>query len=234
MFGQKLIDMIAYQHKALAVIIWVGSDAMWMRSKQNFDYTPILRAPHVRHIAIGKWVADDLSACGIPHVYLPIVPVLQEKWKCVPLGDKVYYYGNDKRPELYGQGILDKVQKAMPDIEFITANSCNDYAPDQMPGLYKQCFMGLRPTIHDGQPTSMAELALMGRRCIHNGHAPYAINWKNTADIVRIIREEQAYIGSNGHEVRGEALGFLNIGGAWLDTKFYGVTRESSTLSEIR
>lgn len=220
-FHQKQVDIIA-DWEALVVVVWVGSDSMYLRNNTyGVDYTKILHAPHVRHVAISKWIIDDLSACGVPHIYLPITHVDFEQFKPTPLGAKVYYYIPGNRLELYGNAVVKQVKKELPDIEFINTSSYNEIPHEMINQLYDQCFIGLRPTSHDGQPTTIAEMGLMGRKVIHNGLSPACISWENIYDIVDNIKFYQKSIGSINYALSTRVYKFLDIGEDWLYTKFY-------------
>jgi len=222
-FHQKQVDIIA-DWKALVVVVWVGSDSMYLRNNTyGVDYTKILHAPHVRHVAISKWIIDDLSACGVPHIYLPITHVDFEQFKPTPLGDKVYSYMPKGREELYGTAFVEQVKAKIPDIKFIQRYSHVETPHSMMKELYDQCFIGLRPTAHDGQPTTVAEMGLMGRRVIHNGLAPNCILWHSVDGIIEIIRQEQkrAVQHNTDIELAKQVREFLDIGDSWLNIEFY-------------
>lgn len=221
-FHQEQVDLIA-KWQAPVVVVWVGSDSMYLRTgKYGVDYTPILHAPHVKHVAISKWIIDDLSACGVPHIYLPITHVDFKQFKPVSLGDHVYYYGPPQRSKLYGREILYAVREKLPDVKFYVANSHEDWKHENMPEVYKNSFVGLRPTSHDGQSTTVAEMGLMGRKTIHNGMLPSAVAWDSVDDIVESIRNEQKKVGTTDFGLAKRVREFLDIDENWLHTEFYG------------
>jgi len=221
-FHQGQVDTIA-KWQAPVVVVWVGSDSLYLRTgKYGVDYSKILHAPHVKHVAISKWIIDDLSACGVPHIYLPITHVDTEQFKPSPLGSRVYCYCPSTRPKLYGHKILDAVVERMPDISFIVTDSHERYKREAMPELYGKCFIGLRLTSHDGQPTTVAEMGCMGRRVIHNGLSPNCIPWRSVDDIVESIRREQPLVGFELAGLPDRVREFLDIGDDWLNTEFYG------------
>ena len=233
-FHQNQVDVIA-RHAAPVVVVWIGSDSMYLRTGQfGVDYSKILNAPHIKHIAISKWIIDDLSACGVPHIYLPITHVDFEQFKPVPLGNSVYCYCPKTRPELYGRKILNAVRKRMLDVEFVVTNKHTNYGHKFMPEVYADCFCGLRLTSHDVQPTTVAEMGLMGRRVIHNGLAPNCIPWRGVDDIVESIRREQERMVNitvsncaiNTVDLSKRVQKFLDIGDAWLNTEYYKGTEK--------
>jgi len=220
-FQQSIVDIIA-KWKAPVVVVWVGSDSMYLRNNTyGVDYSKILHAPHVKHIAISKWIIDDLSACGVPHIYLPITHADFEQFKPTPLGDKVYCYMPKGREELYGTAFVEQVKVKMPDIKFIQRYSHVETPHFMMRELYDQCFIGLRPTSHDGQSTTVAEMGLMGRKVIHNGLAPNCIPWQSVGSIVESIRDVQKHVGSTYTALADNVREFLDIGEDWLGTEFY-------------
>lgn len=220
LFHQPLINHIA-KRKAMTIIVWIGSDAMYMRQGKLLNYTSILRLPNIKHIAISKWIVEDLSAKGVPHIFIPITHVPENNFQPTPLGNKVYFYGNSKRPTLYGQDILEEVKKKLPDYKFIETTDYYDRPYSEMEKIYNDCFIGLRPTRHDGQPTTVIELGYMGRRCIHNGNAPNAIHWENVDDIVESIKKETVKIGTIDYKLAEQVRKYTSIGDNWLNTEFY-------------
>ena len=151
------------------------------------------------------------------------------------------------RHDLYGYAIIRAVQEKMPDIKFIITDSHTETPHFMMQELYDQCFVGLHPTSHDGQSTTVAELGLMGRRVIHNGLAPNCIPWREGGkyplqyvdDIVESIKREQeakhAVLRVSQIELALQVRKFLDIGEYWLDTDFYGgVKNENSSLCKIQ
>ena len=228
LFHQHQVDAIA-RRKSLTVIVWIGSDTLYMRQKKHLqnkvyaDYSKILHAPHVKHVVISKDGIDDLSACGVPHIYLPVTCVDEEKFLPTPLGKKIYCYCPKQRPKLYGRAIIDEVKKRLPEFEFIESDHCDKFSAEQMPEIYRECFLGLRPTIHDGEPTTVAELGLMGRKTVHNGESPAAIHWKGVNDIVASIQAgyQKSWGAKPDFALARHVKEFHDIGEDWLDTNFY-------------
>ena len=226
MYYQGIINKVLHNN-ATVIIVWSGTDAY------DFCYRPELlnwgglaQKKNIRHIATSKWISDDLGKCGVSHICLPVVAatIPKENFRPVPLGNKIYTYSFVKRPVLYGKEIIDTVKEKLSDIEFIDVKDEEfklPHTPEEMPKVYEQCFMGLRPTVHDGCSSTVAELGLMGRRCIHNGWLPGSIHWYGVDDIVQSIREEQKKIGSTDKLLAKQIARYITVPDNWLDTEFY-------------
>ena len=149
---------------------------------------------------------------SLPHVIRPICPARPERFPVVPRGPDVYVYSAHKQPELYGAHIVDRVRRALPALRFRLCYSTppGNEAPDDMPRIYAECFIGLRLTPHDGLPNTVIELGAMGRRSIWNGDAPGAIPWQTEAHVVAAILEESRTIGATDAKLAAEMR-------AWLD-----------------
>lgn len=227
-YHQNTIDKILHSNK-LTIIVWAGTDVYdFCFRPKTMDYNGITQKKNVRHIAISKWISNDLSKCGISHICLPVnvVSIIKEKFKPVPLGTKIYTYSFALRPNLYGRAVIDAVKKRLPGVEFIDINNPTNtpdlpFASDKMPKIYGQCLMGLRPTAHDGCSNTVVELGLMGRRCIHNGWLPGSVPWNGVDDIVKTIREEQKKTGSTNNLLAKQTAKYIDIPEDWLDTEFW-------------
>ena len=218
----------AGEHESTAVIVWTGSDTMLLRQelegRADFSYLSIIGKKNIQHVAVSPDTVKDLSALGVPHIYLPICDADANMYQPVKLGMKVMTYTNPRKDEtlvwLYGKDIVDIVDKALPDIEFILTHWCK-YKRKDMPKLYSQCFIGLRPTRHDGGSNMVLEMGLMGIRSIHNGNSPAAIPWKSPTDIIVNIRKEYGQVGIINQKLAEEMRTFLDVGEDWLDTEWY-------------
>lgn len=210
-------------HRSLAVVIYGGSDAMNLKTRPDV-VKALKRSSHVKHIAISKFVSDDLAALGIAHIRLPICPTVFDDYKTCPLGNSVYVYSSHANPTLYNERMAKMVEKLMDyEFPFIYGYSQppGHFTKEQLMDIYKNTFIGLRLTDHDGLPNTMIELGLMGRRVIWNGSSPNAIPFKNSKDIVRTIRKEAEKIGTINNYLNFEMRSFLDIGSFWKDSEYY-------------
>ena len=55
---------------------------------------------------------------------------------------------------------------------------------ENMPCIYKQCFIALRLTEYDGNANTVQELELMGISVVHNGTHNNSLKWKSLDDIM--------------------------------------------------
>ena len=209
-------------HRALGIVILGGSDAMNLK-KNIKKYRPILSKRNLRFLAMSQYVSNDLAQVGIPHVLLPVCPAPLDNGNVASLGPNVYAYSAHGRPDFYGEPIIQDMARRMPQFKFRICYSepPNSYLPNQLKTIYKDCFIGLRLTPHDGLPNTVIELGLMGRRCIWNGRLPNTIQWKTADDVQRIILAESAKIGTRQTEVAQQLYDYLNIGDDWLSTNYW-------------
>ena len=75
--------------------------------------------------------------------------------------------------------------KKLPQYEFILSNHLN-VPHEEMPKIYKQCFIMLRLTKYDGNANSVQECEAMNIPVIHN-QSDYGLKWNNIDDILHHI-----------------------------------------------
>ena len=225
-YNQTTIDKML-RNDGMIIVVWTGTDAYdFCYRPDNLNWGGLTQKKNIKHIAISKWISDDLSKCGVPHVCLPVNVARASNggFRPVPLGTKVYTYNFKLRPILYGKVVIDAVRQRMPDVEFIDIDDTKfklPYTPDEMPKIYEQCFIGLRPTAHDGCSNTVVELGLMGRRCVHNGQLPGSIRWHHIEDVIETIRAEQAKIGTTNRLLAEQTAKYINVSEDWLDTEWW-------------
>jgi hypothetical protein len=105
-------------------------------------------------------------------------------------GSKIYIYNgySPNHESRYGKNIYIQVMKRLPEFEYVTSN-CLKVSYESMPGIYKQCFIGLRLTEYDGNANTVQEFQAMELPIIHN-QSVYGIRWKTVDDVVNIINNE--------------------------------------------
>ena len=210
-YKRKDINVIN-NHKSDKIIVWTGTDVLNFKKKNiiyKLYFKNLINNPQIKHIAISSYIYNDLQFLGLKPHRVTFSLADPERFKPVQLGPKVYIYTSKKSPNNYGKKIYQKVIAALPEIEFIVANH-SSYK--DVYEAYKQCFIGLRLTCHDGNANTVQELGLCGIKCIHNGDSPNAIPFRGVDDIVRNIKKEQEKIGTINHELANLVREHLMVG----------------------
>ena len=219
-------------HNGLGVIVWAGGDAKALRKylldikinpKLEKLYRRILTKRNIKHIAISRFIEIDLMSVGLTYKKVPVNPTDLLLFTPCQLGDSVYIYGYQERPEVYNAKLVDKVKQFLPDIKFICAhfNGRSSIPAHEMPSVYKRCFLGLRLTTHDGLPNTVIELGLMGRKVVYNDNLPNTIPWEHSSGIVKAIKGEFELRSKDRSNLANRMLKYVSCGEDWLDSGFY-------------
>lgn len=208
MYGQQEKELLR-RHRGLARIVWGGSDAMRIDSK----LMEVIRRPNVEHVAIGHFIGADLAALGLKFKLVPLTGVLPNPDPC-PRGEKIYWYHGGK-PDFYGGKLVEEIRRRVP-YEFVEARHTT-FARKVLYEKYRECFIALRLTPHDGLPVTVLEMGMLGRRSIYNGMVPHSIPWLNVDDIVENIHKEYERRGeANGH-IANDIARYIDVGPEWMD-----------------
>ena len=212
-FGMYLIDdsfKVYQEHRGELVVVWCGSDGLKLNEKR----ANIVLSRYAIHYAMSKFLSDDLSKWGIPHDILPVCPTSVDI-KLHPRGDKMYFYcGSEAKKEFYGYSIAKEVEKRTG-IKIIFANH-QSYSREKLMDVYKDCFLALRLTRHDGLPNTVVEMGLMGRRSIYNGGTPQSIPWENVDDICKNVMAEYESRHEPNEFISWDMKNYIDIGNKWL------------------
>lgn len=209
MFGMyKPEDRQFYlNHKGPIIVAWCGTDGL--RIDPN-----VIKSKEATHIVPSSFIMKDLDKYNISYKYVPFTPALTNI-SPKPRGDFIYFYG---KRNIYHPEYIPIIKKKTK-LEIIHTQY-NTYNPDQLLKIYEKCFIGLRLTDHDGVPTTVVELGLMGRRSIHNGITPHSLNYDNIDRICELISlEYQNRHKSDYHQISKDWNNFINIGDDWLKIK---------------
>ena len=208
------------KHKDIAVIIWAGTDAMYL--KNNTEMVQFLKNNQHRyfHVAISNFICRDLEGVGLKYKKLPVSSFTYEGFSPCPHGNSIYVYLPNGKPEFYGKPQIQELQKKLKEYNFIFC-AATDYSRKELINIYKQCFIGLRLTPHDGLSNTVVELGMMGRRAVWNGDTPNAIPFKNINDVVNIIKKEKNTPPKTPSRIYNEMTDYMNIGDEWLYTEYY-------------
>jgi len=209
-------------HKGFALVIWRGSDILKFGKK----ISTLKKNKNIYHVAISKYIAKDLEKYKIKYKLIPIVGVNMKYFTSYELGNEIYSYVPSHNPAKYniryGMNTIKQIQKKCKYKINITT-SISQFKRKKMVDIYKKCFCGLRMTTHDGLPSQVIEMGLMGRKSFYNGDIPGSIRWdkKNIDKIIEDIERESEKIGSRNDRCSEEIFNFINIHKNWLNTDFW-------------
>jgi hypothetical protein len=177
-------------HKGDRYIIWGGSDIN-MEIKHHANIINLIKKERVNyHFAISMDIKKRLDNLSFENKFVNFNLVDESLFKPVKCyGNKIYVYNgtNKGREEIYGKKYYLEVQKRIPEFEFIFSNKMNK-TYEEMPEIYKECFIGLRLTKHDGNANTVQEMKSMNIPVVHNGDDDNSLSWNNTDDIELRIR----------------------------------------------
>lgn len=219
---------LLFQHRSLAVIVWTGGDIDIRRVKTKYRVMRLRELGHVRHMAISRFIANDLTKLKMPYQRLPFMGIDFNIFQPTAKGPCVYIYSTPGNESTYGKALYEEVVKRMPDLQFLMYchhkspmlhrhphfQTCQ--TPSELAGVYARCFVGLRLTEHDGLAATVIELGCMGIKCLHNGDSPSSLNYGSVDDIVRLIRQEQQTVGTTDLQLAQRVRQYVDIGHDWL------------------
>lgn len=172
--------------------MWGGSDIDTRISRSQRLVNHISRMTNVKHFAISNDIAIRLSNLGFQYDRINIdltdsnifFPSTIEQ-EC----ETIYIFNGFSRGKewIYGRKYYEEICKKFPEYKYIFSNTLNvEY--NEMPNVYKQCFIALRLTKHDGNANTSRELNLMKIPIIHNGEYSNCLSWSGVKDIECHIR----------------------------------------------
>ena len=179
-------------HSGLKLIIWGGEDANPKNLHSKATIREVLKATNCIHISISTCIYKRLIQMGIPNVYIKFNLVDKDLFKLIEkkiLGKKIFIFnGQTKgRTSIYGEPIYSEVVKRLPQFQYIYSNELNAKY-EEMPAIYRNCFIMLRLTDRDGNANSVQECQAMGIPVIHN-QSEYGLKWKTVDDIINHINK---------------------------------------------
>lgn len=211
MYKDQDIEMLR-THRAPVVLVWCGSDAM--RIGRRKKWFKILKRKDVIHYATSSWISKDLKTQDIKHKILPITPAKVD-FDIFPRGDSIYFYcGSEGHKEFYGYSLVREVEKRIKPVIYYAFS--NSFTKEQLEGVYRDCFLGLRLTPHDGVSVTAIELGLMGRKIIFNGDTPNSIKWQGVDDICESVMSEYEIRHEDNFNIRDVTQKYIDIGNKWL------------------
>lgn len=156
----------------------------------KFTVEEVLRLHNVIHLAISNCIYKRLKLFNIPSILIEFNLVDQSLFSPIQNNEQcnkilIFNGQTQGREHIYGKHIYGKVMKQLPQYKFILSNTLN-LPHEEMPKIYKQCFVMLRLTRYDGNANSVQECQSMKIPVIHN-QSDYGLKWNNINDIIQHI-----------------------------------------------
>jgi len=194
--------------KGRKIIHWIGSDILMMMGAPYLQGKQLVESLNKFidvHLAEFDQTKKELEELGIKNVsVLPLPLTKHYDVKPLPKEFTMAVYMPATNEELYNNGLMDSVAKAMPDIKFkffgneLRKGTINNVEymgkipKDKMDKFIESCSAIMRITIHDGLPLSPCEFIAQGRNVLSNVKMPF---WNfvtpNKIKIVEEIRKMQ-------------------------------------------
>ncbi len=176
---------LVINHKAHKYIIWGGSDVDYKLAINKFK-----EQTNITFFSISKNISDRLNIQNINNILINFSLLDTNLFKLIPkeeLGNSIFIYnGYYKNLELnYGKEYYEEVMKKLPNYNYILSNTLNE-PYENMPNIYKKCFIILRLTSKDGNANTIQEAEALGIPAVHN-QSDYGLKWETVDDIINYI-----------------------------------------------
>lgn len=186
-FGMYFMEdyMFVLSRKDPVVVMWCGNDAR-RTTMFPFMFDKLLAFGDARHVAGSPQVAGELAKVGITAEVVPFTPSLHMAGPALPLDPRhAYHYGSR---DDYNRGVAEEACK-LAGIPLVVADH-GTYGPADLLEVYRGTLMGLRLTEHDGLPTTVVDLGLLGRRSVFNGDLPHVAKWTDAKSVAMALEME--------------------------------------------
>lgn len=186
-------DLIAVKnHRGLKYIIFGGEDININMFHCLETMKELTFLHNIIYIAISKNIYNRLKSLHISSILVNFNLVRTDLFLPIPLkehGNKIMIFNGQclGREKIYGESFYIQLMRKLPQYEYILSNQLN-IPYEEMPEIYKQCFVMLRLTENDGNANSVQECECMNIPVIHN-HSDYGLKWKNVDDIIEHIHQ---------------------------------------------
>jgi hypothetical protein len=167
---------------------------------------------------ISNDIGNRLKSYGYTSIFFQLDLIDKTIFKKVnsdDLGQNIFIYnGRIKGLEQnYNKELYEDFVIRNPHFTYIYSNELQ-LPYENMPNIYKKCFIGLRLTYKDGNANMVKEFECMGIPVIHN-HSNYGIKWKTIEHIEKII---DIYINYKNILIEKYPISFYNLYTLYNDT----------------
>jgi hypothetical protein len=178
------IDKIK-SHCSHRYIIFGGSDVNY-----NKAIKILKKLNNITFLSISHDIEERLNNKKINNIFINFSLLDTNLFKPIPkedLGESIFIYnGYYKNLENnYGKEYYEEVMKKLPNYNYILSNTLNE-PYENMPNIYKKCFIILRLTKNDGNANTIQEAEALGIPAVHN-QSDYGLKWKTVDDIINYI-----------------------------------------------
>ena len=169
-------------HKGKKVILFAGSDLPNIKK--------IERMKNIYYIAISKNIHERLLSYNKKSLLINFNLLNKNIFKPVQnYGESIYIYDGfskkDDNEKIYNTKLIDIIKEKLPQFNYIHSSDLQLNYED-MPEIYKKCFIGLRLTDNDGNANTVQEFEAMNIPIIHN-FSNYGLPWNNSETIIDTI-----------------------------------------------
>ena len=138
----------------------------------------------IRYLSISRDIQDRLMQLSIYSTHVRMSLVDKSLFKLTTKaerGDKIFIYDGIRKKadgaRIYNQHLINEVKQRLSHAEFIHSSDLG-LPYEKMPDVYRQCSIGLRLTVHDGNANMVQEMEAMGIPVVHN-QSDYGLKWEN-------------------------------------------------------
>jgi hypothetical protein len=191
MYADEDIEAL-YLHscKNIAYIIWGGEDANPSNTHSMATISEVSNIQNVIHLSISRCIYDSLKSCGIDSIMIDFNLVDNDIFYPIEFnsngGRSIYVYNGSSpgRENIYGSEIYVQIIDQIIDsgVKIIYSNTL-DISYEEMRNIYRQCFIALRLTSHDGNANTVQECNSVGLPIVHNMSSS-GLKWKTKKDVL--------------------------------------------------
>ena len=177
-------------HKGISIIVPGGDDINVNNIHSLATINEVKHLNNTIFVSISKCIYSRLLNLDIRSIYVDFNLVDNRLFKPVPrneLGPNILIFNGQSlgRTHIYGESVYKKVVSCLSGYSFIYSNTLN-VKYEEMPAIYKKCFIMLRLTQNDGNANSVQECEAMNIPVVHN-QSEYGLKWKTVIDIIKYI-----------------------------------------------
>jgi hypothetical protein len=188
-YNNKDLEMIC-KVKNLRIIIWGGEDANFNLTHSLQTIKEIKKLKNCIHLAISDCIHERLTKKDINAIRVDFNMVDYDIYRTIEpttLGNNIMIFNGQSmgRECVYGEKMYKKIIELRSHFNFIMTNKLN-IQYENMPYVYKKCFIMLRLTEHDGNANSVQECKALGIPVVHN-QSDYGLKWRTIDDILKHI-----------------------------------------------